>query len=108
MYFMEFLMVQRHQLFNINISRESLLTSSQGNYSARWAGALRVLAHIIQALQDPSNGAISTANQNLVVGYLSEYIQARRKYGLIKNIINITKNRTYPGRGPPLSRSKTW
>jgi len=105
MYFMEFLMVQRHQLFNINISRESLLTSSQGNYSARWAGAL---AHIIQALQDPSNGAISAANQNLVVGYLSENIQAKRKYGLIKNIIKITKNKTYPGRGPPLSRSKTW
>lgn len=51
------------------------LTCSQWNNGARWAGALRVLAYIVQALQHPTNGAISAANQNLVVGYLPEYIQ---------------------------------
>lgn len=59
-------------------------TCSQWNYGARWTRALRVLADIIEALEHPSDGAIASTNQDLIVGYLPEHVQTTNKTETVK------------------------
>lgn len=52
-----------------------VIAGSEGN-DGTWRGrALRVLAHVIQTLEDPSDRSISSAHQDLVVFDMAEHVQ---------------------------------
>ena len=53
-----------------------VVTCAEGNNGAGWVRAERVLADIVQALQDPSDGAVSTANKNFVFLDFAEDVQS--------------------------------
>lgn len=51
------------------------LTSAEWHDGAGRVGALGVLAHVVQALQHPADGAVAAADQDLVVRDVTEHVQ---------------------------------
>lgn len=56
----------------------SCLTCTQWNNSQGRRLAHRILSHVVQTGKDPAHGPVPPTGQDLVVGYVSEHIQARQ------------------------------
>jgi hypothetical protein len=56
-----------------------VVAGAEGHNGARRRGALAVLADVVQALEYPADGAVPSANQDLVVLYVPEHVEPGRK-----------------------------
>lgn len=67
-----------------------VIASAEGDDSTGRVLAFRVLTHVVQTLQHPPDGTITTTHQDLVLLHLSEHIQAGGWRATV-NIIVITE-----------------
>lgn len=65
-----------------------IVAGAERHYGASRRGALRVLADVVEALQDPAHRTVAPAHQNLVVLYVTEHVETDQQ-NTVKIIISI-------------------